>query len=181
MKKVFIAFLSLFPAIAFAQQDSTLSLPIKNRIVFYEKEYAREDWVKANRYSRAYKWLTKAFPESSEAVVASQDLATGRISAVGIFKVVTGEPEPASGKKPAFYWVKFAVDIFVTDKGYLFQAHDFYEKPTEKGVTNDYSKVEYRWRDFVKGKPWSPGDRRLFEGLNQRMAELMASLEKQMK
>ncbi len=46
------------------------------------------------------------------------------------------------------------------------------------GVTNDYSKIEYRWRDFRKGKPWNPEDEALFKGLDQQTLLLMTSLEK---
>jgi hypothetical protein len=48
------------------------------------------------------------------------------------------------------------------------------------GVTNDYSKIEYRWWDFRKGKPWNPEDEALFKGLDQHSLLLMASLEKEM-
>jgi hypothetical protein len=183
MKNVFIAVLILIPFISRAQQDSSgLSLPIKDRIVFYEKEYRLDNAVtKDERYNRALAWFTSSFPDSREALNIS-DKEAGKITGTGIFKVITGDSRrsgPAAGQ--AYYWVKFIVTIYLKEDRCTFQAYNYYEKPTEKGVTNDYSKVEYRWRDFVKGKPWTSGDQRLFKGLDQNTLLLMASLEKEMK
>ena len=58
MKNVFIAALISIPVIACAQQDSSaVSLPIKNRIVFYEKEYPDNRVSKDKRFDRALKWF----------------------------------------------------------------------------------------------------------------------------
>ena len=182
MKNVFIVALVSIPVIACAQQDSSaVSLPIKNRIVFYEKEYQDNTVSKDERFDRALKWFASAFPDSREALNVS-DKKAGKISGTGIFRVVTGDAGSSRpAREEAYYWVKFVVAISVTEDRCTVQAYDYYEKPTEKGVTNDYSKVEYRWRDFVKGKPWTSGDQRLFRGLDQNTLSLMASLEKAMK
>jgi hypothetical protein len=76
--------------------------------------------------------------------------------------------------------IKFNFAITITDSNYSFRAYNYYERPIEKGVTNEYSKIEYRWWDFRQGKPWSSEDLALFKGLNARTLSLMASLEKDM-
>lgn len=178
------ALIGLFISIAVTgrcQQDTALSLPVKNRIVFYEREYHLNNSTSAiERFKRASAWFSRAFPDSKEPLKIS-DKRAGKIQSIGIFKVITGDPvSTGTNQDQAFYWIKCVVEVSITDDGYLFQAYDFYEKPMYKGVTNDYSKVEYRWRDFVKDKPWTPGDRRLFKGLDQMTQGIMSSLEKAM-
>jgi hypothetical protein len=97
------------------------------------------------------------------------DKAAGKIVGHGIFKIMVSE----SGN---YYWIKPIVSITVTDGHYLFQSYDYYEKPIEKGISNEYSKIEYRWRDYRKGKPWSKEDEPLFKGLHENSQLMMASL-----
>ena len=65
----------------------------------------------------------------------------------------------------------------MTDTGYTYRAYNYYEKPIEKGITNEYSKIEYRWWDYRQGHPWSVEDKRLFTGLNNNSLTLLASLK----
>ena len=99
------------------------------------------------------------------------DVKKGDIEGTGIFKVPVSE----SGN---YFWVQMQVKITVQENGYLFQAFDYYEKPVEKGVSNEYSKIEYRWRDFRK--PWSSEDQKLFEGIHSNTLAIMNSLKKEM-
>ena len=46
------------------------------------------------------------------------------------------------------------------------------------GVTNDYSKIEYRWWDFRKGKPWNKEDEALFKGINYQTLSVIDSFKK---
>ena len=152
----------------------TLAIPMKDGIVFYEKEYTLDNGAKQDKlYGRALAWFTKSF-QGTEKNIKLADKKDGKLVATGAFKVIVSE----SGN---YYWLKPVIQITVKDGSYTFQAYDYYEKPIEKGITNDYSKIEYRWRDFRKGKPWSSEDQKLFEGLEQNTLSLMASLEKDMK
>jgi hypothetical protein len=169
-------FLSIFLLIisfdSYALKDtSAIPIPMKNGIVFYEKEYSvgsKQDKL----YSRALAWFTKTF-EGAEKNIKIADKKTGKLVATGAFKVIVSE----SGN---YYWLKPVIDITVKNGSYTFRAYDYYEKPIEKGITNDYSKIEYRWWDFRRGKPWSPEDQKLFEGLDQNTLSMMTSLEKDM-
>jgi len=155
-----------------AQIDtSRIPIPMKNGIVYYEKIYNPGNNLKKDElYSRALLWFTTTFRDSEKSIKTS-DKDAGRLIATGAFKVITSE----SGN---YYWLKPVIDITVTDSNCIFRAYNYYEKPIEKGITNDYSKIEYRWWDFRRGKPWSGEDQRLFEGLDHTTLYLMASLEK---
>ncbi|MET2957039.1 hypothetical protein ABXV17_26765, partial [Vibrio harveyi] len=59
-----------------------------------------------------------------------------------------------------------------TDSGYLLTMNHYYERPAEKGISNEFSKVEYRWWDYRNGHPWSPADGRIFAGLDSATASL---------
>jgi len=91
-----------------------------------------------------------------------------------VFNVITDD----TGR---YYWLKFDADITITGRKCVIRAYNFYEKPIGPGITNDYSKIEYRWWDFRLGKPWSAEDRRLFEGLDRQTREWMDSVEKELK
>ena len=76
-----------------------------------------------------------------------------------------------------YFWLKARVLISMGQDSMKVLIKDFYEKPVEKGVSNDFSKIEYRWWDFRKGKPWSPEDEALFSGLDLNCRQLMKSLQ----
>ncbi len=48
------------------------------------------------------------------------------------------------------------------------QLTNFFEKPVKPGITNDWSKIEYRWWDYRRGHPWSPEDSILFTNLDRK-------------
>jgi hypothetical protein len=69
------------------------------------------------------------------------------------------------------------IEIQLTDSGYHFRANKYYEKTVEKGITNRYSKIEYRWWDYPRRNPWSTEDVLLFEGLHSKRLALEESLK----
>jgi type 1 glutamine amidotransferase len=162
-------------AILWAHSDtSTPFLPMKNGIVSFS--YAGSGHAKAlqktEQYQRALQWFARAFPDS-KANIQVADKNAGKIEGTGFFKVITSSPGN-------YYRVRFNISIIVTDSNYTFRAFNYYEKPIAKGITNDYSKIEYRWWDFRQGKPWSSQDLALFKGIEASTLLLMASLEKEL-
>jgi type 1 glutamine amidotransferase len=75
-----------------------------------------------------------------------------------------------------YFWLKFAWSIKTTGDRYTLIIKNYYEKPNLTGISNDYSKIEYRWWDFRHAHPWSDEDRRLFEGLDSSTLTLMDQL-----
>ena len=175
MKKITLFFLLLWPFVVRAQQKEAppVPIPMKNGIVCYEQTYTADSISKDTLYARALQWYKRSFPAAKEDLKLA-DAHTGEINGSGIFKVVTSD----GGN---YYWLKFAVNIVVKDGQYTFKAFQYYEKPIEKGITNDYSKIEYRWWDYRQGKPWSVEDKPLFKGLNENTLALMKQLDEQMR
>lgn len=155
-----IIFLCL-PFLGLAQVDTTqIPIPLKNRIVLYESTFNfGHDIAKADVYRKIEKWFVDTSVDLKKKLLSS-DKAKGEILGLAIFKIVTNE----NGNH---FWIRTALKISVADSGYSFQSYNYFEKPMVKGVTNDYSKIEYRWRDYRNGKPWTPDDKNLFLGLNQ--------------
>ena len=159
-------------AVELTDDSSGIVIPMSSRIISYEKVYSAGDGMSREaRYERVRHWFAQSFPDSQMSSDTA-DRKAGKFAGTGIFKVVTS----GAGN---YYWLRFDLDIRVTEGGYSFRAYNYYEKPVEKGITNDYSKIEYRWRDFRQGHPWSPEDETLFRGLDQNTLQLMASLEKE--
>lgn len=157
------------PAFAFAQTDTAkIDIPMNKGKVNYENA-SKNMAGKTELFKRASKWFSMVFPDQLEGK-AVIDRQAGTINGFGLFKVVTSD----SGN---YYWLRFNVAIAVTDTGYTYRAYNYYEKPIEKGITNEYSKIEYRWWDYRRGHPWSAEDKRLFTGLNNNSRTLLASLK----
>jgi hypothetical protein len=169
----FSVLLSIFLLNGFAQK-SRIDIPMKNGKVYYEKSYDLDSNIKLEElFNRALKWFGQDFP-NTEKIKTSANKKTGEITGSGIFKIVTS----STGN---YYLMKFVMNIKVHSGGYTFTANNFYEKPIESGISNEYSKIEYRWWDYRQGKPWSVEDETLFKGIALDETELMASLENQMK
>jgi hypothetical protein len=79
-----------------------------------------------------------------------------------------------------YFWLRARINFQIGKDSIRIQVRDFYEKPIEKGVTNDYSKIEYRWWDFKNAKPWSSEDETLFKGLDDETRKLLDSFAKWM-
>jgi hypothetical protein len=172
--KVFFILFILCPLTDYAQKDTAkILIPMKNGIINYEiTNNINNQLNKAELYNRAIKWFAKTFPIQEKGTKVF-DKAAGKISGPGIFKVVTSN----SGN---YYWLRFKVSIVVSDSNYIFRTSDYYEKPVESGITNDYSKIEYRWWDFRQGHPWSAEDKTLFEGLDTNTLSVIKSFKTEM-
>jgi len=155
-----------------AQVNKT-AIPMKKGKVHYEKGYIFTDSLKQDElFKRALKWFKIDVP-NAEKIKTSADKTNGEITGTSIFKIVTS----STGN---YYLVRSVFKIMVYNSGYTFEANEFYEKPIESGISNEYSKIEYRWWDYRQGKPWSAEDETLFKGIISDEAALMASLEEQL-
>jgi hypothetical protein len=171
-KTLFLGSLILF-SLSVLAQTSKIDIPMKKGKAYYEKSYrVNENLQQDELYKRALKWFKQDFPNTQK-INISADKTTGEISGTGIFKIITS----STGN---YYFMRFAINIKVYNGGYTYTADKFYEKPIESGVSNEYSKIEYRWWDYRQGKPWSAEDETLFKGIASNEIALMASLEDEM-
>lgn len=171
LKKLLVAALLLLPGMVMAQSDAhPLTMQMRDGKIYFDNTYSLDAKLKKEElFSRASEWFKNAFPYPDKAIDIN-DEKKGEISGTGIFKIVTS----TSGN---YYWIRFKVSIIVHNATYELKAYEFYEKPIESGISNEYSKIEYRWWDFRQGKPWSAEDKTLFSGLDKNISETMASLE----
>ncbi|WP_184543042.1 DUF4468 domain-containing protein [Mucilaginibacter sp. FT3.2] len=174
MQKIHIRYLFftlciLMPLVNYAQQDTTrIPIPMKNGKIYYEQTFASSKG-KSELFELAGKWFASTFPDEPQALYKA-DKATGQITGTGMFKVITSN----TGN---YYWLKFDVAITVTDAGCFVTIGNYYEKPIEKGISNQYSKISYRWWDYRQGHPWSAEDKTLFNGLNQNTLQVISSFK----
>jgi len=174
MFKAVFVLLCVFVCTSATGQMSKIDFPMKNGKVFYEKAYKLSPALqKEELFKRALKWFKEDFLNTQK-IKLSADKTTGKITGIGIFKIITAN----NGN---YYLMRFKIDIQVNNGGYIFIATAFYEKPIETGISNEYSKIEYRWWDYRQGKPWSAEDTVLFNGIASDETALMTSLEDQMK
>lgn len=159
-------------AILWAGLNSPPPIPMKDGIVNYEKHYTlpttipKAELIRKLRQQLITQHLTiKNAGSGTAGTTGSTDSLTG----TGQFKVITS----TTGH---YYWVRFDWTASVSDGQYSIRLSHYYEKPIEPGITNDYSKIEYRWWDFRQGHPWSTEDSPLFAGLNTASLHLMNSL-----
>jgi hypothetical protein len=171
IKKLIIIVLSLLPYLCIAQSDTQpVIMQMRNGKVYFDNAYSLNAGVKKDElFNRAANWLKGAFQYSDKSIDVT-DAKKGEIAGTGVFKIITS----ATGH---YYWLKFAVNIVVHNATYELKVYDFYEKPIEPGISNEYSKIEYRWWDYRQGKPWGPEDKPLFEGMDKDLNEMMASLQ----
>jgi hypothetical protein len=171
LKKLVIAALILFPEMIMAQNDTQpLTMQMRDGKIYFDNTYSLDAKLKKEElFSRASNWLKDVFSYPEKSIDISDD-KKGEISGTGIFKIVTS----SSGN---YYWIRFKVNIIVHNATYELKLYDIYEKPIESGISNEYSKIEYRWWDFRQGKPWSGEDKTLFAGLDKNINDTMTSLE----
>ncbi len=171
-KTLLFGLLTLFSLSGLAQ-TSKIDIPMKKGKVYYERSYRVSDSSQQDElFKRAEKWFKQDFPNTQK-IKLSTDKTTGVITGTGIFKILTSN----TGN---YYFMRFAITIKVYNGGYTYTADKFYEKPIETGISNEYSKIEYRWWDYRQGKPWSKEDETLFKGIASNETALMASLEVEM-
>ena len=96
--------------------------------------------------------------------------------AIPFLSAIAG-PEGFTGAPSNHYQLRCDLEIRVTDSGYVFITSHYADKATDKGITNDFTKVEYRWWDYHAGNPWSAADQPLFEALHTRTLALMDSFK----
>ncbi|MHB8209377.1 DUF4468 domain-containing protein [Mucilaginibacter sp.] len=174
MFKALLVILPFFICTLAIGQVSKIDIPMKKGKVFYEKSYELNPALQQDvLFKRALKWFKQDFPNTKK-IKLSAYKTTGEITGTGIFKIITAD----NGN---YYFMRFGIVIRVHNGGYTFTATSFYEKPIESGISNEYSKIEYRWWDYRQGKPWSVEDTTLFKGIALNETALMASLEDQMK
>ena len=173
MSRYFSIIFLLQSFLSFGQYDTAqFPLPMKNRLIYYESSYnAGRPTNKQEVISRIKKWFADTSVEVKKKLKPQSKLDNG-ISGTVTFKVSTND----NGN---YYWMRSLVTIAPTDSGYTYQSYNFFEKPTFPGITNDWSKIEYRWWDFRRGKPWSADDARLFKGIHATSLSLIDSLEKE--
>jgi len=93
------------------------------------------------------------------------------ISGTTLFKVMTGKPIP-------YFWMRFDWTVTVMAGRYVFHAQHYYEKPVGPGVSNEFSKIEYRWGDYRAGHPWSTADKLLFRAIDSVTRGTMEKLRR---
>lgn len=169
-KKLLFALLVSVSFIASAQENTLPVIPMRDHIVYYEKFYHIKNGLSRGKLiTTAMRWFKENFPGQPAAVLnKSEQPAT--VDGTGIFKVNT-----TAGN---YYWLRFKVSMIPGDDLLTFRVYDIYEKPIEKGITNAFSKIEYRWWDYSNGHPWSADDKPLFTGLDSGVNALCVSLEK---
>lgn len=168
MKYLLMA-ICLLPFLVYAQVDTSKpAIPMAHGKIYYAKTFALKGQNKNVVYNKALQWLTATYPAFAGRVIVNK--AAGSIQGTGIFKV----PVNTNGN---YYLLRPAITFVTTNDSCTIQAVDFYEKPVEKGITNDYSKIEYRWWDFRNNHPWSQEDYALFRGLDENARKILASAQ----
>jgi hypothetical protein len=145
-------------------------LPVIQGKIVYDSTYAATGkGTEAEVLAKAAKWLKAefTFPESGLTAV---DKTNHQVTGVGIFKI----PVSDDGH---YYWMRANISVQHTVVGYRVVVTNVFEKPVEPGISNEYSKLEYRWRDYRNGKPWSAEDDNLFTGFVAALGKMQKSLQ----
>lgn len=145
------------------------------RLVFCEAVRHSRLLKKTALLKQAVSWLNHSVPgRPAPAFITTDTLSNSQISGQGSFRVFTA-------RAGDFYQLRFSFTISINDSSTTFTAGNIFEKPTVKGITNDWSKLEYRYWDYSNGKPWTADDQPLFTGLRSEMDSLSNSFERMMK
>ena len=149
-------------AILWAGLNSPPPIPMKHGIVNYEEHYTLPAGMPKAELTRKLRQQLIARHLTVKSGVGS---AIDSLTGTGQFKVAT--------RSGHYYWLRFDWTASVSDGQYSLCLTHYYEKPIEPGITNDYSKIEYRWWDFRQGHPWSAEDSSLFAGLDAASLNLL--------
>ncbi|AYL95691.1 hypothetical protein [Mucilaginibacter celer] len=171
IRKLLIVSLLLKPFISIAQGNNTspILLQMRNGKVYFDNVYAlNPTFKKADLYNKAQNWF-----KGEEKAITTANEKKGEIIGTYTTRVNIG----TTGN---YYFVRVVVDVIVYDATYEVKVYDVYEKPIEKGISNEYSKIEYRWWDFRRGHPWSGDDEPLFRGISAAVGSVMDSLGNEM-
>lgn len=170
MRKLTTFVLALVPFIVSGQNSALPQIPIRDHLVYYQKFYHTKTGLgKQEVINSAIQWLSTTFPDQPTPNYDNNE-QPGAVNGTGIFKVAT--------TKGNYYWLKFKISLIPGDDVLTFRAYQIYEKPVEKSITNEFSKIEYRWWDYRHGKPWSADDKPLFAALDSGINALSVSFEK---
>jgi len=170
IKKLLFLCLLFLPVMVMAQGNtSPILLQMRNGKVYFDNVYAiNAGFKKADLYNKALSWF-----KGDEKTITNANEKKGEVIGTCTTRVNIGN----TGN---YYFVRFVVDVIVYDATYEVKIFDVYEKPIEKGISNEYSKIEYRWWDFRRGKPWSADDEPLFKGVSAAVNNVMDSLGNEM-
>jgi type 1 glutamine amidotransferase len=183
---------------------SNIIPPISTREgqVYYQKRWDLPKGItKSEAFLRARQWFTSTF-EGAERTLEFTDPEAGVLGGTAWFEVDADAPAGAGGRSPdgggripdavpgkngftgekgytgapgRHFRVKFRLGIRVTDSGYVMTCSHFSEKILDKGITPDFTKIEYRWWDYKNGNPWCAADQALFINLHNHIGNLLAS------
>ncbi len=172
MKKLLFLCLLLMPLMAIAQGNtSPILLQMRSGKVYFDNVYALSPtFKKADLFNKSLEWFKR---NENVASITIANEKKGEIMGAYVTRINIGN----TGN---YYLARFAVNVIVYDATYEVRIFDVYEKPIEKGISNEYSKIEYRWWDFRRGKPWSADDEPLFRGISASVNNVMDSLGNEM-
>lgn len=146
------------------------SIPMKQGIIQYEKQYKLKQVIPD---AEKLRWMRLAASQpipgfrDSKLTITAEDKEAGSMSGTAMCRVVPGGD---------YYYLRWDWTMRTTDSGYFLITNHYYEKPTEKGISHEFSKVEYRWWDLRRGHPWRPTDVKLFFGLDSVTSALAGSV-----
>jgi len=166
---LFISLL-LLPFMSKAQKiTSPILLQMRDGKVYFDNVYALNASIKkANLYASAVKWFN-----GNGKTVTDANESTGVITGTYSTRINLGN----TGN---YYLIRALITITVYDATYEVKVYDVYEKPIKQDISNEYSKIEYRWWDFRRGKPWSTDDEPLLKGISAAINNVMDSLGNEM-
>jgi len=150
-----------------ASGDPLPPITTKNGMVDYEQPY---DLPGAPTVGAGFERVKKAI-EHAGLLMTVTKLERDTIGGTTLFKVMTGEPVK-------WFWMRFDWTATVMARQYIFHALHYYEKPVGPGVSNEFSKIEYRWGDYRAGHPWSAADRPLFRAVDSVTRGIMEKLRR---
>jgi hypothetical protein len=170
IKKLLFISLLLLPFTGIAQGNTPpILLQMRNGKVYFDNVYALNAGLKkADLYAKALSWF-----KGDEKVITTTNEKKGEVTGTYTTRINIGD----TGN---YYFVRVVVDVIVYDATYEVKVFDVYEKPVEKGISNEYSKIEYRWWDFRRGKPWSADDEPLFKGTSATITNVMERIGNEM-
>jgi type 1 glutamine amidotransferase len=160
-----------------ASGDPLPPITMKNGGVDYEGSY---DLPGAPTIGEGFERVRKAIERAGLPLTVTKT-ERDTIGGTALFKVMTAGPSEGkrgTGTPVKYFWMRFDWTVTVMAGRYIYHALHYYEKPVGPGVSNEFSKIEYRWGDYRAGHPWSAADRPLFRGIDSVSREIMEKLRR---
>jgi uncharacterized protein len=158
------------------------SVATKNGQVYYQERIPYDKSLsRSEAYVRARQWYSQTFTGALK-TLSLDDPISGVLGGTATFELATDPgsgpgavagPQGFTGAPSTHYQIQCQLEIKVTDSGYVLTISHYRDRALDKGVTPDFSKVEYRWWDYHGGNPWSAADRPLFDGLHAHSLALL--------